>query len=421
MTEKKLPFSKEQIEEIARKVPTPFHIYHEEGMMKNIRNFYRAFSWNAGFCEYFAVKATPNPFLLKLFAQEGLGMDCSSMAELLLCEAAGVSKERLFFSSNNTPAEEFIKAHRMGAIINLDDISHIDFFEKHVGKLPELLCFRYNPGSQIEGNAIIGDPKESKYGLTEKQLLDAYRIAKEKGVKRFGLHTMLVSNELNIDHLANTAILMFRIALQLYQQLEIVVEFINLGGGIGIPYRPEETVVDMQKLSNRIEEAYVESFSNTPLCKVKIFYEAGRVITGPYGFLVSKVRHLKDTYKKYAGLDACMTDLMRPGMYGSYHHITVLGKEHVPPNQVYDVTGSLCENNDKFAINRKLPSLAIGDTVVIHDAGAHGHAMGFNYNGKLRPAELLLRSSGEVITIRRAETIEDHFATLDFEQLRMFS
>ena len=377
------------------------------------------FSILNGFKEFFAVKATPNPYILKILKEEGFGVDCSSYAELEMAEKIGFKSEEIMFSSNDTPSEEFVKAKKLGAIINLDDISHIDFLEKAAG-IPRLICFRYNPGPARRGNEIIGNPTEAKYGLTREQMIEAYKIAKKKGAKRFGMHTMIVSNELNEDYFIETAKMMFELAVEVYKKTGIKVEFVNLGGGIGIPYKPEDKPVSYTAIAKGVKEDYNDIIVRNKLHPIKIFTECGRVITGPYGYLITSVRHIKHIYKDYLGTDASMTNLMRPGMYGAYHHIAVLGKENAPKNHVYDVTGSLCENNDKFAINRKLPEIEREDILVIHDAGAHGFAMGFNYNGKLRSAELLLREDGSVIQIRRAETVRDYFATLDFDGARRF-
>ncbi len=420
MNEKTLPFSKEKITGIAEKFPTPFHIYDEKGMREYARKFVKAFSWNSGFKEYYAIKSAPNPFLMKILRQEGFGIDCSSMAELVLAEKVGMRGEEIMFTSNDTPAYEYKKALELGAIINLDDFGHIKYLEEQVG-LPELVCFRYNPGALKEGNAIIGHPEEAKYGFTREQLFEGYKILRDKGVKRFGIHTMVASNELNPDYFVETATILFELIVELYKTLGIRFEFANLGGGIGIPYKPDQQAVDLDRMSNGIREGYNKYIAANNLDPLKIYFESGRAITGPFGFLVSRVLHIKNTYKKYAGLDASMANLMRPALYGSYHHITVLGHEENTSKFMYDVTGSLCENNDKFAINRVLPKMMPGDLVVIHDTGAHGHAMGFNYNGKLRSAELLLREDGEVVEIRRAETLNDYFATLDFGQLPEFS
>jgi diaminopimelate decarboxylase len=419
MADKKLPFSKEKLDEITDKFPTPFHIYDEKGIREFARRFIRSFSWNEGFIEYFAIKATPNPYLMKILRREGFGIDCSSLAELHLAERLGMRGDEIMFTSNDTPASEFLKARELGAIINLDDISHIEYLEKYAG-LPGTICFRYNPGNLKEGNVIIGHPEEAKYGLTRDQMFDAYRIAQEKGVKRFGIHTMVASNELDPDYFIETAQILFTLIADLSMALNIHIEFANLGGGIGIPYMPDQQPVDLKYMSKGIKKLFDEIIVVNHLHPLRLKFESGRAVTGPYGFLVSRVLHIKNTYRKFAGLDACMVNLMRPALYGAYHHITVPGKEDLPLDHLYDVTGSLCENNDKFAINRPLPPLEPDDIVVIHDTGAHGHAMGFSYNGKLKSAELLLRENGDVIEIRRAETIDDYFATLDFNGLESF-
>ncbi|MBN1835682.1 MAG: diaminopimelate decarboxylase [Spirochaetales bacterium] len=416
MPVKSLPFSKGQIEAIIDRHPTPFHIYDERAIRENARHLVQAFAWAPGFREYFAVKATPNPHLLTIMKEEGFGADCSSLPELILSERVGLTGELIMFSSNDTPHEEYRKARELGAIINLDDISHIPYLGRHAG-IPELICFRYNPGPLREGNAIIGKPEEAKYGFTRPQLLEGYRQARDKGARRFGLHTMVASNELNPYYFVDTAKMLFDLVLEVHESTGIRIEFVNIGGGIGIPYRPEQEAVDLTVVSEGIRRAYEETIRPAGLHPLKLYMETGRMITGPYGYLVTRVRHLKDTYKKYVGLDATMADLMRPAIYGAYHHITVMGKENRGPEATYDVTGSLCENNDKFAINRPLPRVEVGDILVIHDTGAHGHAMGFNYNGKLRAAELLLKPDGSVQQIRRAETVEDYFATLDFSAL----
>ena len=413
MTEKKYPFTKSQLEEIIRQYPTPFHIYDEAAIRKNARELLAAFSWAPQFKEYFAVKATPNPAILKIMREEGIGADCSSLAELIMSEMSGISGEEIMFSSNDTPAEDYQKARELGAIINLDDISHIDYLEKHAG-IPEIISFRYNPGPLLQtGNTIIGYPEEAKYGLTREQIFEAFRLMKQKGVKRFGIHTMVISNELNPDSFIATAEMMFDLIVEIHQQLGIRFEFVNIGGGIGIPYKPEQQPVDLHYVGQGIKSAYEKKIVANGLQPLRIAMECGRMMTGPYGYLVSTVLHKKAIYKNYVGLDACMANLMRPALYGSYHHVSVVGKEELSLDHVYDVTGSLCENNDKFAINRNLPVIEPGDIIVIHDAGAHGFAMGFNYNGKLRSAELLLKPSGEVVLIRRAETMADYFATLD--------
>ena len=420
MADKLLPFTKKQIEKIIEKYPTPFHIYDEKAMRANARDFKKAFSWNTEFKEFFAVKAAPNPYLMKILHKEGFGADCSSLPELILAQKTGITGEEIMFSSNDTPAVEFIKARELSATINLDDITHISYLEIHAG-LPDLICLRYNPGPLKKGNIIIGHPEEAKYGFTREQLLEGYEICKAKGIKRFGIHTMVASNELDTAYFVETAEILFQLVADISRQLKIRFEFVNLGGGVGIPYRPEQQRIDLAAMSRGVKEKYEKIIVAPGFAPIKIFTECGRYITGPYGYLVSRVLHIKDTYKKFAGLDASMANLMRPAIYGAYHHITVMGKEKQPHNILYDVTGSLCENNDKFAIDRPLPKLENGDITVIHDTGAHGHAMGFNYNGKLRSAELLLRENGEVVQIRRAETIDDYLATLDFSGLNNFA
>ena len=413
MSKKTFPLSKDELEEIIKKYPTPFHIYDEHAIRENIRKLQKAFAWAPRFREQFAVKALPNPRILQVLHEEGAGTDNSSLAELVLSEVSGYKGSEILLTSNDTPADEFQKAIELGAIINLDDISHLDYLEKNAG-LPEIICFRYNPGDLIEGNDIIGKPTEAKYGLTRDQLFEAYKMAKEKGVKRFGLHTMVASNERRTEAFVFTAKLMFELAVELKNRLGIHVEFVNIGGGIGIPYRPEEEPVDLEAVGEGIHKLYDEMMVPEGLGDVAMMTESGRAITGPAGWLVSTVLHEKKTYKDYIGLDSCMANLMRPAMYGAYHHITIAGKENEPCDHVYDVTGSLCENNDKFAIDRKLPKIDIGDRVIIHDTGAHGSAMGFNYNGKLWCAELLLHEDGNVELIRRAETLDDYFATLKY-------
>ena len=418
MSSKPLPFTLEQVREIAIEFPTPFHLYDEAAIRANARRLNEAFDWCPGYRNHFAVKATPNPVLLEILRDEGHGTDCSSLAELVLSEAVGISGEAIMFTSNNTPPAEFAKARELGVIINLDDLTHLEFLRKHVG-LPELLCFRYNPGPLHHGpgNAIIGNPEEAKYGLTREQLFEGYRRARELGVDRFGLHTMVVSNELDDASFVQTARMLFELAVELASSHDVKLEFVNLGGGIGIPYRPEEQPVDLAALGDTLRLLYDELIVTAGLDPLTILTENGRVITGPYGYLVTTAIHEKLIYKDYVGVDACMANLMRPGMYGAYHHVTVLGKEDAPHDRVVDVVGSLCENNDKFAIDRPLPAVEPGDLLVIHDAGAHGHAMGFQYNGKLRSAELLLAADGSVRSIRRAETLADYFETLDYPGL----
>ena len=413
-----LPFNKAKIEEIIKTYPTPFHIYDEAAIRGNAQKFYQAFDWVGNFKNYFAVKALPNPYILKILKEEGMGVDCSSLAELVMSEKVGFKGEEIMFSSNDTAYKEFKKAYELGAIINLDDITHINILEKTAG-IPDIICFRYNPGPlrEYKGNVMIGHPEDAKYGLTKEQLFEAYKIMREKGVKRFGLHTMIASNEIEKNAFVETAQMLFGLVKQINEELGIKIEFINMGGGIGIPYRPEQEPIDINFISQEMKKIYDEIIVKNGLDPLKIVFECGRVMTGSYGYLVTTAIHKKEIYKKYIGVDACMANLMRPGMYGAYHHETVLGKENEPETETYDVVGSLCENNDKFAIDRKLPKIDVGDIIVIHDTGAHGHAMGFNYNGKLRSAELLLKPDGKVEQIRRAETIDDYFATLDFSSI----
>jgi len=410
---RQLPFDKAFIESLKERFPTPFYIYDEAAIRKGARRLIDAFSWCPTFKEYFAVKATPTPGILKILTEEGFGADCSSFAELILSERGGVTGEDIMFTSNNTMSKDYAKAKELGAVINLDDISHIDYLNDSVG-MPELICFRYNPGPLRSGNAIIGEPQEAKYGFTREQLFEGYKKAQELGAKRFGLHTMVASNELNPQFFVETAEMLLQLVVELHSELGIRIEFVNLGGGMGIPYRPGEEALDVAKISSGVKDLYEKMITSTPLDPLAIFLENGRIITGPYGYLVTEVVHKKAIYKDYVGVDACMANLMRPGMYEAYHHISILGKEDAPATKVVDVVGSLCENNDKFAIDRKLPEIEIGDIAVIHDAGAHGHSMGFQYNGKLRSAELLFKEDGTVEEIRRAETLEDYFATLSF-------
>lgn len=413
MTEKKIPLSRAELEKIAEKYPTPFHLYDEKAIRENARQFYQAFSWVEDFKNHYAVKACPNPTILSILLEEKMGVDCSSLPELILAEKVGFRGEDIVLTSNDTPAEELIEAKRLGAVINLDDISHIDLLEKNVG-IPELISFRYNPGDARTGNVLIGLPHEAKYGITRDQVIEAYRIMKAKGVKRFGLHTMVASNELENSYFVETARMLFELAVKIKEESKVEIELINMGGGIGIPYRPEEKPVDLNYISAGMKKLYDQLIVPAGLHPLRIVFECGRLVTGPYGYLVSRVRQVANKYKRYVGLDSCMANLMRPGIYGAYHHITVPGKENSPADQIYDVTGSLCENSDKFAIDRRLPVIEPGDLLVIHDAGAHGYSMGFNYNAKLRSAELLLREDGKVQLIRRAETIDDYFATLRF-------
>lgn len=417
------PLSHAQLVELAKKFPTPFYIYDEKAIRENVKYFYKAFSIFPSFTEYFAVKALPNPYILKVLESEGCGGDCSSLPELMLCEKSGITGRRIMFTSNDTPAQEFVYAQKLGAIINLDDITHIDFLKNALGgKLPDTICFRYNPGPLKEGgNSIIGKPEEAKYGLTKEQMIQAYKICKAEGVKHFGIHTMVASNELNPDFFVDTARIVFELILEVQKECVVNIEFADLGGGVGIPYRPGQKKVDLDYVAKGIKVLYDKMIVPAGLDPLKLCFECGRPITGPYGWLVTKAIHEKNIYRNYIGVDASMADLMRPGMYGAYHEVTVSGKENAPKDYVYDVSGSLCENCDKFAVQRNLPKIEMGDLLIIHDAGAHGRAMGFNYNGKLRAGELLLRSDGTVKEIRRRETIEDYFATLDFEGLKNFS
>ncbi len=411
-----LPFDLAQMQKIIDKYPTPFHIYDEKGIRDNVRRFLKAFAWAPEFKEYFAVKATPNPYILKLLKEEGLGVDCSSLAELILAEKVGFRGEDIMLTSNETPVSEFAKALELGAVLNLDDITHIAYLEKNLS-LPKTISFRYNPGSLRSGNSIIGNPTEAKYGLTKEQIFQALALMRDKGCEKFGLHTMVASNELNESYFVETAVMMFNLVKEVKEKLDITISFVNFGGGIGIPYRPEQEPVNLEQLGEDIHQAYDEIITKGGLAPLTLCMECGRMITGPYGYLVTTAIHKKDIYKHYIGVDASMANLMRPGMYGAYHHLTVLGKENAPHDHVYDVVGSLCENCDKFAVDRSLPEIETGDILVIHDTGAHGHAMGFNYNGKLRSAEILLHEDGTTDLIRRAETLDDLFATLDFSKL----
>jgi len=413
MNKKNFPLSKTELEKITETYPTPFHLYEEKAIRDNCRDFYNKFPWVSGFKNYFAVKACPNPFILSLLREEGMGADCSSLAELLLAEKVGFKGEEIMFSSNDTPPEEFKEASRIGAIINLDDITHLETLEECTG-IPEMISFRYNPGDLRSGNVLIGQPQEAKYGVPRDQIIEAYRRARDKGAKRFGLHTMVASNELEDSYIVETARMLFELAVKIKEETGIKVELINMGGGIGIPYHPEDQPVNLKAVSISMQGLYDQIIADSGLAPLKIAFESGRMVTGPFGYLVTRVRHIARKYKDYVGLDACMADLMRPAIYGAYHHITVSGKENEPRNYTYDVTGSLCENNDKFAIDRPLPKIEKGDLLVIHDTGAHGYAMGFNYNGKLRSAELLLQENGSCDLIRRAETIDDYFSTMLF-------
>jgi len=410
---KKLFFTHDELEKIISRFDTPFYLYDESGIRDNAVKLNTAFSWNKRFREYFAVKATPNPTILRILKEEGCGVDCSSLTELMMAEAVGFRGHDIMFSSNATPAEEFVYAKKLGAIINLDDITHIDFLEVHAG-LPDTICLRYNPGGDfVISNHIMDTPGEAKYGFTKQQLLDGIIKLRDKGVKNFGLHAFLASNTLTNEYYPALAKLLFETALWLRSQTGVSISFINLSGGIGIPYKPEDKANDIVAIAEAVRLAYDEILLRNGFDDVAIHTELGRYMLGPYGCLVATAIHKKDIYKNYIGLDACAANLMRPAMYGAYHHITVSGKEDLPNDHIYDITGSLCENNDKFAIDRKLPKIDIGDRIIIHDAGAHGFAMGYNYNGKLRSAELLYKEDGTVEMIRRAETPADYFATLN--------
>lgn len=411
----KTPFvTREQACEIAKTYPTPFHLYDERGIRENARAVKEAFAWNPGFKEYFAVKATPNPFLIDILREYGCGCDCSSLTELMLSKAMGVTGSDIMFSSNDTPAEEYAYAAKAGAIINLDDITHIDFVEKILGRLPETMSCRYNPGGVFQmSNGIMDNPGDAKYGFTTEQMFEGYRILKEKGVKHFGMHAFLASNTVTNEYYPMLAKQLFELAVRLERETGADISFINLSGGVGIPYLPDQEPNDIRKIGEEVRKVYEEVLIPAGMGDVAIYTEMGRFMMGPYGQLVTRAIHEKHTHKEYIGVDACAVNLMRPAMYGAYHHITVLGKEEAPCDHKYDITGSLCENNDKFAVDRMLPEIEEGDYLVIHDTGAHGYAMGYNYNGKLKSAELLLKEDGSVKLIRRAETPKDYFATLD--------
>ena len=412
---KKKPFvTLEQLQEITKTYPTPFYLYDEKGIRENAKALKEAFAWNPGYKEYFAVKATPNPFLINILREYGCGCDCSSMTELMLSEALGIKGEDIMFSSNDTPAEEFAYAAKIGAIINLDDYTHIDFLEKTIGYIPETISCRFNPGGVFQiSNDIMDNPGDAKYGMTTEQLFDAYRVLQQKGAKHFGLHAFLASNTVTNEYYPMLAKVLFELAVRLKKETGADIRFINLSGGIGIPYRPDQEPNDIRAIGEGVRKVYEEVLVPAGMGDVAIYTELGRFMLGPYGCLVTKAIHEKHTYKEYVGVDACAVNLMRPAMYGAYHHITVMGKEDEPCDHTYDVTGSLCENNDKFAIDRQLPKIDKGDLLVIHDTGAHGYAMGYNYNGKLKSAELLLKEDGSVQLIRRAETPKDYFATFD--------
>lgn len=411
---KKTFVTNEQLQEIVKEYPTPFHLYDEKGIRENARRLKEAFAWNKGFKEYFAVKATPNPFLLKILQEEGCGTDCSSMTELMLSEALGFDGSEIMFSSNATPADEFVKAREVNAIINLDDITHIDFLEKAAG-IPETICCRFNPGGVFKiSTSIMDNPGDAKYGFTKEQMFEGYKKLKDLGVKNFGIHSFLASNTVTNEYYPTLAKILFELAVELKDETGADIKFINLSGGVGIPYKPDQEGNDIKAIGEGVRKVYEEILVPAGMGDIAIYTELGRFMLGPYGCLVTTAIHEKHTHKEYIGLDASAVNLMRPAMYGAYHHITVMGKEDQPCDHMYDVTGSLCENNDKFAIDRMLPKVDIGDLLVIHDTGAHGFAMGYNYNGKLKSAEVLLKEDGSTQLIRRAEKPEDYFATFDF-------
>lgn len=411
----KIPFvTKKQVEEIVKDYPTPFHLYDEKGIRENVKALKKAFAWNKGYKEYFAVKATPNPFLIDILKEYGCGCDCSSYTELMLSEAIGIEGENIMFSSNDTPAEDFALADKLGATINLDDLTHVEFLEKAIGRIPETISCRFNPGGIFKiSNDIMDNPGDSKYGMTEEQMVCAFNMLKEKGAKEFGIHAFLASNTVTNEYYPMLAKVLFELAVRLKKETGVHIKFINLSGGIGIPYRPDQEPNDIMAIGEGVRKVYEEVLVPEGMGDVAIYTELGRFMMGPYGCLVTKAIHEKHTHKEYIGVDACAVNLMRPAMYGAYHHITVLGKEDKECDHKYDITGSLCENNDKFAIDRSLPKIDMGDYLVIHDTGAHGFSMGYNYNGKLKSAELLLKEDGTVKLIRRAEKPSDYFATFD--------
>ena len=413
--EKKPFVTLKQLKEIEKTYPTPFYLYDEKGIRENAARLKQAFAWNKGYKEYFAVKATPNPFLLNLLKEMGCGTDCSSMTELMMSKACGFKGHDIMFSSNDTPPEEFAYAEKLGAIINLDDITHIECLEQTLGYIPETISCRFNPGGVFEmGNGIMDNPGDAKYGMTTEQMFQAFKILKDKGAKHFGIHAFLASNTVTLEYYPMLAKILFELAVRLQEETGAHVEFINLSGGIGIPYRPDQEPNDILAIGDGVRKVYEEVLVPAGMDDVAICTELGRFMMGPYGALITKAIHEKHTHKEYVGVDACAVNLMRPAMYGAYHHVTVMGKEDGPCDHMYDVVGSLCENNDKFAIDRMLPEICKGDLLFIHDTGAHGFAMGYNYNGKLKSAELLLKQDGSVEMIRRAETPEDYFATFDF-------
>ena len=418
----KTPFvTLEQLQEMVHTYPTPFHLYDEKGIRENARALRNAFAWNPGYKEYFAVKATPNPQILKILREEGCGVDCSSLTELMMSDRCGFSGDEIMFSSNDTPAEEFALAAKLGATINLDDITHIDFLKDTIGYIPKKISCRYNPGGSFtlgeseEGFQVMDNPGQAKYGMTRPQMTEAFQRLKELGAQEFGIHAFLASNTLSNEYYPVLASILFRTAVELKEETGCHITFINLSGGVGVPYRPEQPANDIAVIGEGVRRAYEEILVPAGMGDVSICTELGRFMLAPYGHLVTKVLHFKHTYKEYVGVDACAANLMRPAMYGAYHHITVMGKENAPCDHMYDVTGALCENNDKFAVDRMLPQIELGDLLVIHDTGAHGHAMGYQYNGRLRSAEVLLQEDGSTRLIRRAETPEDYFATAIWE------
>ena len=415
----KTPFvTKAQLQEIVKAYPTPFHIYDEKGIRENARKVMQAFSWNPGFKEYFAVKATPNPTILKILREEGCGTDCSSLTELMMSDRCGFTGSEIMFSSNETPACEFELAAKLGATINLDDFTHIDFLKDTIGYIPETISCRYNPGgvfqlsSSKEGFQVMDTPGDSKYGFTTQQLYEGFKKLKSMGAKHFGIHSFLASNTISNDYYPTLAGILFKLAVDLQEKTGCHIDFINLSGGVGVPYRPDQQENDILAIGEGVRKQFEEILVPAGMGDVKLFTEMGRFMLAPYGALVTTATHEKHTYKEYIGVDACAANLMRPAMYGAYHHITVMGKEHAPCDHKYDVVGGLCENNDKFAIDRMLPKIDKGDLLYIHDTGAHGFSMGYQYNGRLRSAELLLKEDGTVEMIRRAETPDDYFATL---------
>ena len=412
---KKEPFvTLEQLQEITKTYPTPFHLYDEKGIRENAKALKEAFSWNPGFREYFAVKATPNPYIMDILKSEGIGADCSSYTELLMSDAVGLKGHDIMFSSNVTPAEDFKKAAELGAIINFDDVSLIDFYEEIGAPFLETMCCRYNPGGVFKiSNDIMDNPGDAKYGMTTEQIFEAFKILKEKGAEEFGIHAFLASNTVTNEYYPTLARTLFEVAVKLQKETGVHIKFINLSGGIGIPYKPDQEPNDIRVIGEGVRKVYEEVLVPAGMGDVAIYTELGRFMMGPYGCLVTKAIHEKHTYKEYIGVDACAANLMRPAMYGAYHHITVMGKENEPCDHTYDVVGSLCENNDKFAIDRKLPKIDMGDLLVLHDTGAHGFSMGYNYNGRLKSAEILLQEDGSTRMIRRAETPEDYFATIE--------